>query len=57
MKNKICTRCCKPINKSGLKDPYLCRDCEKIMINNSQNISERFACFDKELLRGERNYG
>jgi len=43
MKNKICTRCCLPIKKSALKDPYLCRECEKIV---AQNKKEKFACFD-----------
>lgn len=43
MKNKICTRCCQPILKSGLNDPYLCRECEKIVAKNPE---EKFACID-----------
>jgi hypothetical protein len=46
MKKRMCTRCCKPISKAGLKDPYLCRGCETLIVKNSQNASERFACFD-----------
>ena len=29
-----------------LTDPYLCRDCEKFMVQNSQHLSERFACIE-----------
>ena len=43
---KICSRCCQPIKKSGLKSHYLCRECEKI-VNENQN--EKFACFNKGL--------
>ena len=44
MRQRMCTRCCQPITKSGLKDPYLCRECEKDSENNQH---ERFACIDK----------
>ena len=43
MKTRVCTRCCQPIRKSGLIDPYLCRECEKIV---EQNKEERFVCLD-----------
>jgi len=46
MKNRICTRCCQPIRKSGLRDPYLCRECEKI-IEKDQKINEKFACLEQ----------
>ncbi len=43
MKQKMCTRCCHPITKSGLKNPYLCRECEKI---SEDSPHEKFACLD-----------
>ncbi|HLC60072.1 MAG TPA: hypothetical protein VJJ52_01440 [Candidatus Nanoarchaeia archaeon] len=39
-----CIGCGNVIIKSGLKDPYICRDCEKLIMETG--MSERYGYLD-----------
>jgi ribosomal protein S27AE len=37
MKRRRCINCGYVVLKSGLYDPYLCRDCERFLLDTSKN--------------------
>jgi hypothetical protein len=39
-----CTSCGGIILKSGINDPYLCRDCERLL--NNEELGERYSYLD-----------